>query len=269
MLAAADIPSAAPSSAEMSDSSDPDRPGIAAALYAVYQWGVFLPLAVLVTAASAVSAFLLATFSGSLASRLVGRRWARTIAALTPMRVRVRGREHVEPQGSYVVVANHQSLYDIFVLYGWLDLDFRWVMKQEVRRIPGVGAACERIGHVFIDRSNPEAARATLETAKSRLGPGVSVLIFPEGTRGPGSELLPFRKGAFHLARELRRPILPVTLVGTDQVLPARSLRLRPGTASLLFHPPVEPPAPDGHDLDACVESVRRLVGAPLAAPTD
>ncbi len=237
--------------------------------YRLYQYLVILPIAVLATAFFATLAFTLATFSSpKLASAWGGRLWARFIVALTFARIRVHGRDRVNAGSSYVIVANHLSLFDIFVLYGWLDLDFRWVMKSEVRQIPGVGIACERIGHIFIDRSDPRAAIASLEVAKGRIGPGTSVVFFPEGTRGPGSRLLPFKKGAFRLAANLGLPILPVSIVGTDKILPARSLRLWPGTATLIFHPPVAPPRPDGEDLEAVMSSVRDTVAAPVVDRT-
>lgn len=233
--------------------------------YRVYQWLVLLPIAALATAFFAMLALALTTFSSpALASAWAGRPWARLIAALTPARVRVRGRQHVDPGESYVVVANHLSLFDIFVLYGWLDLDFRWVMKREVRRIPGVGIACEHIGHIFIDRSDPSSANASLEAAKQRIGKGTSTVFFPEGTRGPGNHLLRFKKGAFRFATDLGRPILPISIVGTDRILPAHSLRLWPGTATMIFHPPVAPPAADRKDLQKVMDSVRDTIGGPV-----
>jgi 1-acyl-sn-glycerol-3-phosphate acyltransferase len=237
-------------------------------LYPIYQWLVFVPLALALTVVFAALAVVsVALVSPRAASIWCGRPWARLLAWLTPARVRVVGRERVDPRVSYVVVANHLSLFDVFVLYGWLDFDFRWVMKHELRRIPGVGFACERIGHIFVDRSNPQAAKASIEAAKERLEPGTSVLFFPEGTRGPGDRLLPFKKGAFRLAAGLSLPILPVSIIGTDRILPARTLRFRPGVATLVYHEPLPPS--DGEDLADLIGRVRETISAPLRCGDD
>ena len=95
------------------------------------------------------------------------------------MSVNVTGRENIDPQQSYVVVANHQSLYDVFVLYGFLGIDFKWVMKQEMRSVPGLGIGCERMGHIFVDRSNVQAAMASIKAAESKIRNGTSVVFFP------------------------------------------------------------------------------------------
>ena len=95
-------------------------------------------------------------------SRIFGTSWARINSWFTPMMVSVRGRQHIDPGQSYVIVCNHQSQYDIFVLYGWLGIDFKWIMKQELRNIPVIGVACEKLGHIYVDRSNREAALAAM-----------------------------------------------------------------------------------------------------------
>ncbi len=172
-------------------------------------------------------------------SWLCGAQWARLNAFLIPVRVKVRGREHVDPRQSYVIVSNHQSHVDVFVLYGWIGVDFKWVMKQELRRVPGLGIACERLGHVFIDRSNREAALRSINQAKSRIVDGTSVLFFPEGTRSRDGRLGSFKKGAFRMAVDLELPILPVTITGTRDILRPDSRDLRPGRATLTFHPPI------------------------------
>jgi len=101
------------------------------------------------------------------------------VLQFTFVKVKITGLEKLNPRQSYVIVCNHQSIYDIFVVYGWLPMIFKWMMKEEVRRIPFVGIACEAAGHIFINRSNPVAAKHSLEKAESQLKNGVSVVIFP------------------------------------------------------------------------------------------
>ena len=98
---------------------------------------------------------------------------------MTPVFVGAVGKENIAAGQSYVIVANHQSIYDIVVLYGWLGVDFRWIMKKELRKVPGLGIACEKIGHIFIDRSHSKKAMESLNEAKGKLRNGTSLIFFP------------------------------------------------------------------------------------------
>lgn len=200
--------------------------------------------------------------------RLCGRSWARINAFMTPMRVAVEGRENLDPGRSYVIVSNHQSHYDVFVLYGWLDTDFRWVMKAELRRVPFLGAACARLGHVYIDRSDRQAALASLQAARDRITGGTSILFFPEGTRSRDGSLREFKKGAFRMALDLGLPILPLTVSGTRHILPPDTLDLRPGSARLVIHPPVPVDGLGPEDAEALAARVRRVIASELPETT-
>ena len=123
-------------------------------LYQPYKWLIFGPLLVCTTFLCGALAFLGATLTGPRFGSIFGVIWARLNSLVTPMLVETRGRHNIDKTQSYVIISNHQSQYDIFVLYGWLGIDFKWVMKQELRKVPALGIACERIGHIFIDRSN-------------------------------------------------------------------------------------------------------------------
>jgi 1-acyl-sn-glycerol-3-phosphate acyltransferase len=157
-----------------------------------------------------------------------------------------------------VVVSNHQSQYDILLIYGWLKLDLKWVMKKELRKIPGIGIGCEKAGHIFIDRQDPMQARKAIKDALDRMTRGVGILFFPEGTRSRDGRLLSFKKGAFRLAIDQELPLLPVTLVGTRNVLPARSLSLFPGRIKMVIHP----------EIDSKGKSVEQLIDETRAAIT-
>lgn len=210
-------------------------------VYQPYKWLVFIPLCFTSIFVFGSLAVLVSLVAGpDWGSRIGGVWWARFNCLLTPMITRVEGRENIEPGQSYVIVANHKSVYDIFLLYGWLGLDFKWVMKQELRRAPILGYACERVGHIFIDRSNHEAAIASIEAAKTKISGGTSVIFFPEGTRTDQPLLLPFKKGAFRMALDLDLPVLPVSLINTDRILPTKTLDLFPGVATIVIHPPIE-----------------------------
>ena len=235
--------------------------------YQVYVWLIFMPAMAVITLSFGLLTALCATlFNARLASRVFGANWARVLAWLTPMLVCVRGAEHADRRRTYVVVCNHQSQYDILLVYGWLDLDLKWVMKQELRKVPGIGIGCEKAGHIFIDRQNPRAARAEVRKALARLGDGVGILFFAEGTRSPDGKLLPFKKGAFRFAIEQQLPILPVSLVGTREILPARTLRLFPGRATMIIHPPIETAGMNAGQVESLLQQTRGVIAAGLAA---
>lgn len=222
----------------------------------------------LVTATQAILALVLSLVtSPRTASRLSAVPWARILASAAPMRVRVEGRENIDPQQSYVLVSNHQSQFDIFLLYGWLGVDFKWVMKQELRTVPGIGVACDRLGHIFVDRSNHTAAMASLEEAKKKIINGTSVMFFPEGTRSRDGKLMQFKRGAFRMAVDLGLPILPLTVTGTRNVLPAGTSDLMPGSARLIIHPPIPVEGLTAADCSHLSSQVREVIASGL--PSD
>ena len=209
-------------------------------LYQPYKWLVYIPYFFLSTlffgALASIVAFV---FNARVASYLGGVIWARMNAWMAPMFVNVSGRNHIDKKQSYVVIANHQSAFDIFVLYGFLNIDFKWVMKQELRKVPGIGIGCEKVGHIFIDRRDHESSMKTLAAAKEKIVNGTSVIFFPEGTRSADGIIKDFKKGAFKMALDLNLPILPVTIIGTKDILPNKTIDLFPGKAVMKIHAPI------------------------------
>ncbi|MBM7332608.1 lysophospholipid acyltransferase family protein [Alloalcanivorax marinus] len=236
------------------------------ALFFVYSWFIFAPLMLAATVLFGLLCFLLVPFLGPRrAGRLTAVPWSRLGLMLSGVQVRLHGLEHLDPEQSYVIVANHLSQYDIWVLYGHLDKDFRWVMKHELRKVPVIGPCCALLGHIFIDRGDAQAAIASLETAKARLVGGTSILFFPEGTRSRDGTLRPFKKGAFRMARDLDLPLLPVTLTGTREILPPDSLRMHPGGATLTVHAPVVVDGNDEAALEAALARCRSAIAGVAA----
>lgn len=210
-------------------------------IYQLYVWLVFYPVGLLLTLITGWVTVLVATiWSPESASRYIASSWGRLLCWLTPVWVTVEGAENADPDRTYVVVCNHQGLYDIFLVYGWLKLDLKWVMKAELRKLPGVGIGCEKAGHIFVDRSNPEQARKAVTEALDKVGDGVGLLFFAEGTRSHDGKLRPFKKGAFRVATSQNLPILPVTIVGTRDIQKPRSLFIFPGKIRLVIHPAIE-----------------------------
>ncbi|NDY94661.1 lysophospholipid acyltransferase family protein [Wenzhouxiangella limi] len=234
-------------------------------LYPLWQWLVFVPTAVVLTIVGGALAIPIALISPRAANLYVAVSWCRILTRMTPARVDIEGMEHVDPDQSYVVVANHQSQFDIPVIYGYCGLDLRWVMKAELNRIPFVAAGCRAIGHIFIDRADPAQARDAINSAVARLQPGTGILFFAEGTRSRSGKLLPFKKGAFRVAVDQQLPVLPMTVTGTRDVLPAGTLRLRPGRVHLRIHPPVSTAGLKTGDIDALRGQVRDQIASALS----
>lgn len=235
----------------------------------LYIWVLFMPFGLVFTLLTGWMTVLVAIlWNPEAASRHIAARWGRVICRLTPVRVFVQGAENANPGKSCVVVCNHQSQYDIFLVYGYLDLDLKWVLKAELRKFPGVGIGCEKAGHIFVDRGNPEQARKAVSDALDRVGDGVGILFFAEGTRSPDGRLRPFKKGAFRVAASQGLPILPVTIVGTRDVQKPKSLIIRPGRIGLVIHPPIEVGG-DGEAADIVELMDRTRAAIASALPAD
>ena len=233
-------------------------------LYQPYKWLVLGPVIVLSTVSLGLLALILLVFmKPKFPSKFCGTLWARINAWCTPMWVTVKGREHMDRRKSYVIVSNHQSQYDIFVLYGWLGVDFKWVMKKELRRVPVIGIACDKLGHIFINRADRKAAVATIREAKKKIRKGTSVLFFPEGTRSRTLRMLPFKKGAFKMALDLNLPILPITIIGTRDVLPPDTIDIFPGKAEMIIHEPVAIDAFNDDNMKQLMEKIRNIIEGP------
>lgn len=236
-------------------------------LYQPYKWLFFLPFLAINTVIFGVVAVIVSSLINQrIGSYFGGVVWSRLNAFLTPMLVRVRGKENIENGKSYVIVSNHQSLYDIFLIYGWLGIDIKWVMKKELAKIPGIGFGSRKVGHIFIDRSNSRVAMESLKEAKRKLVDGTSVVIFPEGTRSKTGQLGAFKKGAFRLAVELELPLLPITIIGTRNILPTGTIDLLPGKVTMIIHAPFAVKAHSEESLKDLMDAVRSVIAIPLEA---
>ncbi len=234
-------------------------------LYQFYVFLVLTPVGLLLTLIAGWLTVLVAVLSSPrIASRYVAANWARLIAFLTPVWVTVEGAENADPGRSYVVVCNHQSQYDIFLVYGWLKLDLKWVLKAELRKVPGVGIGCEKAGHIYVDRSNPEKARKAVQDALDSVGDGVGILFFAEGTRSPDGKLRPFKKGAFRVATSQGLPILPVTIIGTRDIQKPKSLFIFPGKIRMVVHPAIEVGEDDAESINRLMAQTRQAIAAAL-----
>ena len=235
-------------------------------LYRIYQCIIMVPLIIVATIITA-----LLTIIGSL---LGGGKWwgyypeilwSRIFCWLAFVKVKVSGRENIDPSTSYVFVCNHQGAYDIFAIYGYLGHNFRWMMKKSLEKIPLVGFSCKVSGHIFVDNSSPHAIKETMVTAEKRLAGGMSVVVFPEGSRTLDGRLHRFKRGAYILATEFNLPVVPITIDGAYQVMPRTAKLPHWGKIILTIHKPILP-GKDGHDLPALMEQSRAAIASSLPA---
>ena len=182
---------------------------------------------------------------------------------LSFVRVTVKGRENIDKDTSYVFVANHQGAYDIFSIYGFLDHNFRWMMKVGLRKIPFVGKACAAAGHIFVDNSSPAAIRRTMEKAEKTLQGGMSVVVFPEGSRTKTGHMGAFHKGAYQLSMEFGLPVVPVSIDGAYDVLRRGDTFPHWGHIRLIIHKPIPAPA-DEADRRRVIDASRAAVASAL-----
>lgn len=213
-------------------------------LYYCYQLVIVLPLfAVASVITSAVTIIGCIVGNGHVWGYYPGKWWSRLVVSLLLLPVRVEGRQHLQRGQSYVFVSNHQGAFDIFLIYGYLNRNFKWMMKRSLRKVPFVGIACEYAHHIFVDKRGPSKIRETYDRARATLREGMSLVVFPEGARTFTGHMGVFRRGAFMLADELQLPVVPLTINGSFDVLP----RMRDGRfvswhrLSLTIHEPIWP----------------------------
>lgn len=210
-------------------------------LYRIYQWVIAAPLFVVVTLLTALYVIIAVPLFGDRMAWPAARLWSRICCCLALVRVRVVGRDNIDPKQSYVFVANHQGAFDIWSIYGYLNHEFIWMMKKDLEKIFMVGYACKKAGHVFVDENNLSSIRTTIKESEERLRHGRSMVIFPEGSRSWDGRMIPFKRGAFMLAAEFRLPVVPITIDGSFRTMPRFTYNITPGTITLTIHKPIFP----------------------------
>ena len=222
---------------------------------------IFLPFGLAATLLTAVVTFTACSLGDDKVwGYYPGKWWARFMCLLTFSPVECKGMENIDKTQSYIFAANHGSIYDVFVIYGYIGVPFKWIMRQELRKIPFIGAACAAAGHIFIKRENRRQSFRSLQTAENKLAEGVSVVIFPEGTRTRTGETGKFKRGAFHIAADLDLPIVPVSISGAFRIMPRNKIYPVPGHLKLTVHKPV-PFKPENHDEEMeQIEAIRQAV---------
>ena len=231
---------------------------IATFLYRLYQLFIVLPLFIVLSIITAtVTVIGCRLGNGHFWGYYPGKIWARITCYLLFLPVHVEGRENLDPKQSYVFVANHQGAFDIFLIYGFLNRNFKWMMKKSLRKVPFLGVACEYAHHIYVDRSGASKIRKTYDNAREILREGMSLVVFPEGARTFTGHMGKFRRGAFMLASELQLPVCPLTINGSFNVKPRTKdlfwVFWHP--MSLTIHKPIPYKPNDDHEREMMPES--------------
>lgn len=159
---------------------------------------------------------------------------------LSGVKLKVMGLENIDRKATYVFVSNHASQFDIAVLQFGLPNRLAMIFKKELSKIPVFGWQLKFGPYIMVDRKSPESGMKSIEEAKSLMtSKGISVLVFPEGTRSQTGDLLPFKRGAFHLAAKVGYPIVPVTIIDSDKIMPKGTFKLNKGVIKLILDKPI------------------------------
>lgn len=190
-------------------------------LYRTYQLLIALPLIAIYTLITSLMVTIGCTLgNGHFWGYYPGKWWAQFIIRILLLPVKVDGRENLVKGQSYVFVANHQGAFDIFLIYGFLSRNFKWMMKRQLRQMPFVGKACESAHHIFVDKRGASKIRETYDRARQTLQGGMSLVVFPEGARSFTGHMGVFKRGAFMLADDIELPVVPLTINGSFDIMP-------------------------------------------------
>ena len=202
---------------------------------------IIVAAAICITALTAACVAIINLFAaaGKL-NRRIGCRWAKILLSISGVKIDIIGTENIILDNAQLIMANHQSDFDILICMAGITKDFIWTAKKELFRIPVFGAALRGVGAVEIDRQDHEKAIKNLEQAAEKLREGVSVATFPEGTRSRGGELLPFKQGMFYLAIQTGTPIVPVAIIGSGKIMSKKSLQVNRGKIIMVIDKPID-----------------------------
>lgn len=167
--------------------------------------------------------------------------WSKLICFFALCPITVKRECKLDEDQSYIFVPNHQSIFDIFLIYGFLDQNIKWVQKKELRQIPLVGKASEMAGHVFLEQRNLKSMSEGIKEIKQKISKGISMVIFPEGARSRTGKIARFKRGPFIIAQEMNLPVVPITINGAYEVMKIGTFILNPHKMELIIHKPILP----------------------------
>ncbi len=231
----------------------------------LYQLFIFAPIFLLATIITAVTVMI---------GCLVGDRkfwgyypphyWAKLACRLALCRIKVVRKGVLDPNKSYVFIPNHQGAFDIFLIYGYLNQNIKWVQKQELRKLPFVGKTSEIAGHVYVDQKNVKAMKDTIAKVEEQLDKGSSMVIFPEGARTETGKMGRFKRGAFVIAKEMNLEIVPLTVNGPFELMKINTYLINPCKLELIVHEPISTAGLTEENMSEFIDRCREIVHSGL-----
>ena len=235
-------------------------------IYRIYQICIALPILLVLTILTALTTIIGSFIGGAhFWGYHPGKIWSRLVCYVLLIPVKINRNKQLKKNQSYIFVANHQGAFDIFLIYGFIGRNFKWMMKKSLRSIPFVGKACQSAGHIFVDKSGPKKIQETIDQARHSLRDGTSLVVFPEGRRTFTGKMGPFKKGAFQLADELQLPIVPLTIDGSFDVLPRTGKFIKWHRMTLTMHDPIYPQGIGPEDIKETMEKAYEAIQSNLS----
>jgi len=188
------------------------------------------------------------------------RLWGKTALLANRAKVNIKGMEHLNGKGPYIFMSNHQSYYDVFALLGHLPYQFKWLVKKELFSIPYLGWTMTAVGYISIDRGGTRDTVEAMNEAAQKIRDGMSVTIFPEGSRSPDGSIQPFKKGGFTLAIKSKVPIVPIAIDGSRNIMPKDKFTVASGEIRMLMDRPIETESYSLKDRDILMKKVRDTI---------
>lgn len=229
-------------------------------LYALYRYFFYFPMFLVLFLVNSTLTIIAALVVGRARAQFIYRLFSRYLVFAAGARLEISGLEHLEKGRSYVIVSNHRSNMDPIILWAALPVTFLWIMKIELIRIPVFGFMMRLLGFIGIDRRNSQEAIKSINQAKARLVNGTCITFFPEGTRHTAPGIGMFKKGAFQFALDSGLPILPVSISGSERILPPHSLKLSYGKVKIVIHPAIPTTGLERTEMSGLIEKTQRTV---------
>ena len=188
------------------------------------------------------------------------RLWGKIALLANRVKVKLEGIEHIKGEGPYIFMSNHQGYFDVFALLGRLPFQFKWLVKKELFSIPILGWTMAAAGYINIDREGTRKTVEALNEAAQKIREGMSILIFPEGSRSPDGSIQSFKKGGFTLAIKSRVPIVPIAITGTREIMPKGKLTVAAGEIRIQMSHPIPTQSYSLKDREALIKKVNQAI---------
>ena len=185
--------------------------------------------------------------------------WCRLLCKLNGVDLEIIGQENILMDKPQIFVSNHQGYFDIFALSGYLPVQIRWGAKSSLFKIPFMGWAMSASGYIPVERDNSKKSYEAFNKTIEKIRAGSSIVIFPEGTRSKDGQIGPFKKGSNLIASRSKSPMVPVTLIGSGNIIKKGSAVVTPGLVKVVISPPVEPKN-NKKENEEILESIRRTI---------